>query len=301
MAILSDTDKARLNEIKAHFDNLITQNAAHGISIQEAVNSIKRVMEQTITELGEDGKTSLIRSQKPIKMIHEAVKTSFIADGVNRTLIKPSLGNSAGELRIAGFLKKKDQDICLLPNNATSTSELLTDGLLAGETDNYGFDFTEKILSVNVRSQLSSLANNIDTLYERTFAEAMNLHMRCKNMVLGEVYMIPVYEYDKHQAQINNVAWIGNQSPIEKYLKAFSAINNRTLITSDEYKYEKVCLLIVDFSQAIPKIYNNDAELKADKLIPQNSIASINDLSFTNFTGNLLDAYSTRFGIGRFN
>lgn len=301
MAILSDTDKARLNEIKAHFDNIITQNAAQGVSIQEAVNSIKRVMEQTITELGEDGKTSLIRSQKPIKMIHEAVKTSLIADGVNRTLIKPNLGNSAGELKIAGFLKKKDQDICLLPNNATSTPELLTDGLLAGETDNYGFDFTEKILSVNVRSQLSSLANNIDTLYERTFAEAMNLHMRCKKMVLGEVYMIPVYEYDKHQAQINNVAWIDNQSPIEKYLKAFSAINNRTSVISDEYKYEKVCLLVVDFSQAIPKIYNNDAELKADNLIPQNSIASINDLSFTNFTASLLDTYSTRFGIGRFN
>lgn len=33
-------------------------------------------------------------------------------------------------------------------------------------------------------------------MYERTFAESLNLHLRCPSMVLGEFYMIPVYSYD---------------------------------------------------------------------------------------------------------
>ena len=43
---------------------------------------------------------------------------------------------------------------------------------------------------------MSSLAKNADTLFERIFAKSLNLHMRYPNIVLGEVYLIPVYEYD---------------------------------------------------------------------------------------------------------
>ena len=80
MAILTNADKARLEIIKSHFNNTITQAGVGGIGIQEAVNAIKKVLEETITDLGEDGKSALIKSQQPIKMIHEAVKTSFIVD-----------------------------------------------------------------------------------------------------------------------------------------------------------------------------------------------------------------------------
>ena len=300
MAILSKVEKEKLEIIKSHFNDTITSAGIAGIDIQEAVNAIKRVMEESIIELGEQGKTALIRSQQPIKMIHEAVKTSFIKNGVRPELIHPKLGSSAGELKIAGFLKKKNQDICIFPNNVKRSMEILTDGLLSGEQDMFGHELTEKILSVNVRSQLSSLGNNIDTLYERTFAEAMNLHMRCKQMVLGEVYMIPVYEYNKHQAQLNKIAWTGNLSPILTYIKAFSAINDRVSVASDDYKYERVCLLVVDFSKPIPKIYNTDEELKEDNLIPQNTSVSINNLNFPTFTEDLLRVYSTRFGSDKF-
>ena len=34
---------------------------------------------------------------------------------------------------------------------------------------------------------MSSLAKNADTLFERTFAEAMNLHMQYPNIVLSDV------------------------------------------------------------------------------------------------------------------
>ena len=121
-------------------------------------------------------------------------------------------------------------------------------------------------------------------------------------MVLGEFYMIAVNEFCTTNAknkivcftQTNNI-----EKHIEKYLLAFEAINNRTSITDDFHKYEKVCLLIVDFDTM--KVYNTDAELKSDGLLPQNSVASIQNLTFDRFFPDLLNTYATRFGIGRFN
>lgn len=83
MGILSNTAKIKLEVIKSHFDAITQQNGSLGISIQDAINAIKKVMEES--------KDALIRSQKPIKMIHEAVKTAFIQNKVNPSLIKPTL------------------------------------------------------------------------------------------------------------------------------------------------------------------------------------------------------------------
>ncbi len=301
MAILNNEEKERLEVIKADFDVLIFGNGANGVTMQEAITSIKAVLERTIIELGEDGKTALIRSQKPIKLIHEVVKTALINYGINPNNIYPNLGSSNGELKLAGFLKKKDQDICIKPNNINPNNEILTAGLLAGQDDIYGLLMTEQLLSINVRSQLSSLGNNIDTLYERTFAEALNLHMRCPRMCLGEVYLIPVYEYDKHEAQRNNIAFVRAMSKVETYIMAFNALNSRVNIADDNYKYERVCLLIVDFNREIPKIYNTDAELKADGLLGVNSISSISNLNFNNFVSDLFNAYTSRFPDNTFN
>ncbi|MBS1777290.1 MAG: hypothetical protein JSS64_13530 [Bacteroidetes bacterium] len=158
-------------------------------------------------------------------------------------------------------------------------------------------------MSINVRSQLSSSAKNFDTLYERTFAEALNLHLRCPKMVLGEFYMIAVNEYDSNAANNNEVKYKnvkGVAKHVEKYLLSFSAVNGRKSTTDDHFKYERVCLLIVDFSQKVPKIYNTNEELKKDNLLPENSIATIENLSFPNFISDLLKVYSTRFGTGKF-
>jgi hypothetical protein len=214
------------------------------------------------------------------------------------------LGESAGELKLAGFVKYKDQDICVVPNKVERTPEILTtEGILYGKEDIFGKDFTEKTLSINVRSQLSSSAKNFDTLYERTFAEALNLHLRCPQMVLGEFYMIAVKEYDSNYANNNQVVYRGIssiQSHIQKYLLSFNAVNRRMDTSSNHNKYERVCLLIVDFSRDIPKVYNTDEELRADRLLSEDSIASIEDLSFPNFISDLLQIYTDRLGAGRF-
>lgn len=199
------------------------------LSIEAAVAEIKNMIEFSIRMGGVEAKNALIRSQKPIGVLHDATKASFINQGVSPRFIHPPLGANEGELRLAGFFKYKDQDICVLPNNILPYPEsLMFDGILKGSRDPYGHYLTERILTVNVRSQLSSIAKNFDTLYERTFAEPLNLHMRCPNMVLGEFYMIPVYEYDDELAKGNIVGFKENrknQDHIQKYLNAFSAIN----------------------------------------------------------------------------
>lgn len=272
--------------------------------IQNAVNEIKRLIESAIREGGVEAKNNLIRTQVPICLLHDAAKESFISKGVNSKKIRPLLGEHVGEQKLAGFFKRKDQDICILPNNVHKRVEVLNfDGILKGKKDKYGQNFTECTLSVNVRSQLSSIAKNFDTLYERTFAEALNLHLRCEKMVLGEFYMIPVFAYDDKAAKKREVRFTPNRlvkNHIQKYIYSFNAINNRRVLSGEEYKYERVCLLIVDFSKPIPLIYDTDEQLKRDGLLPLDSTASINQMNFPTFADSLLSVYEERFGVGRF-
>jgi len=234
---------------------------------------------------GNKAKEALIRSQRIINLIHEFVKNEFIRCGVPQQMIFPPIGNSSPEISIRGFLKLKNQDVAIIPIERLVS---LSNTLLPDH---------EKILSVNIRSQLSSLSKNIDTLYERTFAEALNLHLSYAKQCLGEVYLIPTREYDD-KAMLQNQVIFKSISKIEDYIKMFQAINNRRETNKDEYKYERACLLIVDFKQEMPKLYETIEELKNDGLIPQNSTASLENLTINNFAEDLLSIYTDRFGQG---
>jgi len=127
------------------------------MTLQNSLNEIKKSIESAIKINGTEGKNNLIRSQKPIKLLHEVVKSEFLRNKVNANLLNPPSGQSHGELSLAGFFKKKDQDICLIPNNVKPKKETLNfQGILYGKEDKFGSDFTERTLSINVRSQLSS-------------------------------------------------------------------------------------------------------------------------------------------------
>ena len=289
-------------QIKDDLEKEISSCKTKRIKVDRALKIIKRAISDSIIYGGNTSKGNLIKTKKIINLLHEVVKSEFARKGVNANHIKPGFGLSKGELKLAGILKKKDQDVSLVPNNEKMKLEiLLTDGILKSKNDYYGKNYTEKVLTVNVRSQLSSFNNNFDTLYERTFAEALNLHKRCPNMVLGEFYMIAVNEFDKTDAKKKKVSFTKNNNVdahIEKYLLAFDAINQRSSKTDEAYKYEKVCLLIVDFNTL--KIYNTDAELKKDGLLPKTTSATIKNLTFDTFFTDLLKTYETRFGKGRF-
>lgn len=269
------------------------------MSIQLAVNNFKGLIESSIIEGGNKAKTAIIRSSKPILNIHEAVKIQLVLSGVNKELIFPPLSKRKPELKLAGGLKQKDQDVCVAPNYTNHQSEMLTIGLLKGTMDKYGEEYTKRTLTINVRSQISSIQKNFDTLYERTISEAQNLHDRCPEMVLGEVYLIAVPEYNDKEFG-NNKCVFKRISPkiVEKYIKSFQAITNRTELDKFFYQYEATCLLIVDFSRKVPKIYHSTSELIADGLLPEDTSVKYEGLEWSNFSKKLLKIYSERFGTG---
>lgn len=168
-------------------------------SIQKAIDSFKFHIENSISEGGVSGKTSIIRSQIPILNLHEAVKIELIRSGINKDLIFPHLDQRTPELTLAGSIKQKQQDVCVIPN-FERIPETLKEGLIEDVIDKYGVKFTEETISINAMSQISSIQKNFDTLHERTTSESTNLHDRCPKMCLGEVYMIaiPEYEYQKN-------------------------------------------------------------------------------------------------------
>ncbi|MEN3190479.1 MAG: hypothetical protein ABDK78_06130 [Atribacterota bacterium] len=258
-----------LRQIKIDFDKAILSAQFNGKSYAN----------------GNKAKEALIRSQRIINYIHEFVKNEFKRCGVPPQMIFPPIGTSKPEIKIKGFLKSKYQDVSIIPYKRLI---LLTNTMLP-ELDH--------ILTVNIRSQLSSLSKNIDTLYERTFAEALNLHLSYPNQCLGEVYLIPTHEYDDKTMLQNRVNY-KSVSKIDDYIRMFQAINNRRDINKDEYKYERICLLIVDFRQETPKLYNSIEELKNDGLVPQNSTVSLKNLTVKGFTKDLIAIYTERFGHG---
>lgn len=267
------------------------------ITIQQAVDNFKELIETSIREGGIKAKEAIIRSSKPINNIHEAVKSDLIRKGISADRIYPPLGETKPELKLAGFIKQKNQDVCVSPEGYIPEEEMMTEGILREATDYYGKDYTERTISINIRSQMSSLAKNFDTLYERTIVEAQNLHVRCPKMVLGEVYMIPVKEYDASVIDDNKIEFIDKIGAVEKYIKSFQAINGRCNVEKKEnYKYERVCLLLVDFEQTPAKIYSTNEELYKDGLLDRNSDASITELSWETFTDNILSVYKARFG-----
>lgn len=295
-----------LQQIKIDIEARIENGLQSPISLSEALQIIKVAIEDVIRAGGRADKNSLITSQQLVNLLHETIKSELILRNVNPINIRPLVGQANPEITLAGYLKFKKQDVCVFPNNLRPTPETLDfNGLFnTGANEPYGELFTEHILSVNVRSQLSSLGNNIDTMFERTYAEPMNLHRRVPKMVLGEVYLISVKELNSAQIAQNNPVYSNftqaTARQIEKYVKGFSALNNRRNQRDDDFKYERVALVLADFSQDPIKVYNTTQELIQDNLLPENSTASMDGLQFQGFISSLLNIYEKRFGTGIF-
>ncbi len=266
--------------------------------IDEQLVRFKQMIEGSIITGGVSGKESMIRSSQLINLIHDAVKYELIQGGVAEDQIFPHLGDTKPEVKLAGFLKQKDQDVCVVPRGIRKSPLTINWGPMAFQrkSDPYGFDYSENTLVINVRSQMSSLAKNSDTLFERTFAEAQNLHMRYQTMVLGEVYMIPIYEYDDEAVKRHQVAFKDHQTDVEKYISFFNSINGRQQ-NGPDYMYERCTLLVVDFSGQTPRLFRNSNELKAAGVISRSFQIEYATLGFDDFVDDILSVYASRYNI----
>jgi hypothetical protein len=311
--ILTVKEEQLLFEVKTQIDNNIRSANPNNI-LQVACENFKFAFEEAIKIAGDRGKTALVTSSKHINLFHEVVKSELIRNGVAQRLIFPPLNNSKEELNLAGFIKAKKQDISVVSKNhiGNEVPEIMNIGMMNGKTDHFGKAFTEHTLAINVRSQMSSITKNDDIIIERTFAETLNLHLRCPNMVLGELFILPITGFNSDMVKKRKPIFEPIQivkknknskltsDAIEETINVFNDLNNRDISINEAYKYERVCLILADFSQTPVKIYTTANELKADNLLDQNSTASLTNIDFQNFISDLLKIYTSRFGTGMF-
>jgi len=276
--------------------------------LQIAVNEIKVALEDAVTTAsyggndftnGLEAKTALIRSVTLIQRIHELTKRSLHVELERRQIshkIFPPLGFSTPEMDVWGLLKKKKQDVVVLIGDTRPERELITEGPLLDGFDELGIAATKSAIVIGVRSQLSSVDKNFDTLMERAFAETMNLRLRHPYLVMGEVYLLAVKDYDEQAMKRNQIAWKSRFTNIERFISIFNGISHRTDHEDirESFKYERSALLLVDFSQNPTKIYTTKEELQADGIVSQNFAGDYRGLSPCNFAADILDKYAER-------
>lgn len=284
-------------------------------NLQFHVNNMKKMIEIAITERSVDGKTtdnkgiefpngnkakeSLIRSQRFIFELHEFVKEEMIKLGVSQQEIYPRLGERNNEIKLTGYFKSKDQDVTVVPDEIKIQSKpgKIDWGVLAGSNKNsiYGPEKEERVLATNIRSQMSSVNKNMDTLFERMITEAFNLHMQYHNLVLGELYLIPVYEYDQAYMINNKIEFKKELIKIDKYISFFNAINQYGQHKNDYYRYNQAALVVADFSREQPKIYLTTSELKQDGILSQDFKGLLEPLSPIDYVKRLIKEYYLKY------
>jgi len=276
--------------------------------LQNALSQFKNQYEHAVKTATLDGKTygngeqakqAVIRSQRLIMHVHEAAKISLsrqLQASGREFAVFPPIGHSKPELKVTGFLKSKDQDLTFLFDGDTPRQETITTGMRAGQLDKVGRNISERSLVIGLRSQLSSVNKNFDTLMERAFAETLNLRLRLPGLVMGEIYLLPSHEYMSSPMKKNRVEFNDKPVNIEKFVQTFNMISGRTDIDDIEqgYKYERSALIVADFRCNPPHIFTSHAELVKHGLIPNNSTANYDLISPFGFSRDILHIHANR-------
>jgi len=235
------------------------------------IQTLSRMKQEYESAIRNGSYTNLIRSRRLINMLHEFVIHELLNIVDENWIIT--------DKKVYGFPKKKEQDILVQPPQDNNRS--VTVG---------------PILAINVRSQLSSIEKNYDTLFERIFAEALNLHNRFPYMVLGYLYLLPHYGYDPESAK-ERIVTLTEHYDVEKYILSFLSISGRENPTDVPWKYERVCLLIVDFSQDPPEILDHMNQFVQEGLVSERfgSMYSFDKLSIDHFFDELYKIMMARY------
>ena len=241
---------------------------------------------------GQEAKNAAIRSSGPIQQIHsiieEAIYKKLLDLGISPE-VWPPIGAKSPELKVTGLLKAKDQDICFTVDK--HEEELITPGVEAGRIDPIGIRATNRALAIGVRSQLSSIEKNFDTLVERAFAETLNLRLRAPNITLGEVYLLPLNEFDDDALKNNNVGFKPKTINLQKFTKIFNAITDPEYRQdlSDLYKYNATMLIVADFSKKRVKVLWDEEDVKS--VFGEEIAEQMTRLLPCNFIGEIAQSY----------
>jgi hypothetical protein len=272
--------------------------------LEKTVKDMKDRLEHAVTtasykgepkEHGRAAKNALIRSHTLIEGIHMVAKQSIADELSQRDIdfeIYPPLESSKPELKLTGFIKGKKQDVTVLLEDPNE--EIIESGPLEGNADPVGEDASEKSLVVNVRSQLTSIDKNFDTLMERAFAETLNLRLRLPDICIGEVYLLPINAYDDEEMKNDNIAWKDDCVAVERFIKTFNAITGVEEGERNLYKYDRSALVLVDFQKDPPDLITSKEDLIATGSVDSDFEQEFAELSPVNFAQDIVDSFLER-------
>lgn len=190
-----------------------------------------------------DTKIRKIRSGQIIKIIEQWCMDELILEGINPRYL-------SSNFKAKGFFKTKEQDVSVMCRKRISCDQ----------------HRNIPAISINVRSQLSSIQKNYDTLYERAVAEVLNLHLVDPTYVGGFLWLLPLWGYDPDSIK-KGILSLSEQYNRAKYIKSLELLNGRNAIDDKEWKYERMCLLLVNFKPEIPEPIIGLPESKLDSSI----------------------------------
>lgn len=179
-----------------------------------------------------------------------------------------------------------------------SNSEKKVDLVVIGSQDGSRSVITGPLITISVKSQMSSIGKNFLTVYDRIVGEVLNIHNRFPLAVANCIYLYPIRGYNKPSKVQHKEAYERIKQAIHKdeltnpedYLKEqirFDVLNRKYgLITGREGtasfndKHEHFCLLVIDFDKEIPDI--------------RNDLVTHKDLSIDNFFDKIVRDYKER-------
>lgn len=107
------------------------------------------------------------------------------------------------------------------------------------------------LIIIGIRSQMSSVGNNIANYYEGIIGECISLHDRFPMAVIGYIYLLPTFGITKDK-KTNEIK--RERVDLERAEKLFSKITDRCDWRGPHDKYEHFAFLKVDFESRSPEL-----------------------------------------------
>lgn len=202
-----------------------------------------------------------VRSQSFIKTLHDHLAGELDAsllDSARREGVRVMK-----EVKLFGSHKPKDADVAVVhPHNGP-------------------------LMIVGVRSQMSSIGNNMLEYYQGIVGECISLQDRFPMAVIGYVYLHP--KVSKKWRTVNGKKVLGDEFPDHaRYAKMYSAITGRDGTSYKDIRgvYDQFAYMVVDFDAKPPNV--DDALVQAAVPLAKN------DLRVSTFSDRMISTFKDR-------
>jgi hypothetical protein len=163
-----------------------------------------------------------------------------------------------------------EQFIRLEKRVSGSHSEKSVDVLVMGLQNDKRDIATGPLITISIKSQMSSINKNFQTVYDRIIGEVLNLHNRFPLLVANCLYLYPTHGYEKpssttpqgqkikediRKGQISNPKDYDIENiDFEKLSRKYALVAGRKDPSDFSDRHEHFALLVVDFDSDPPVI-----------------------------------------------